>query len=122
MGDSVTHKSIRWMGSSYSVWISFPDDVQDVMGFALDRARQGKKADNVKPLKGFKGASVLEIVDDYQGNTYRGIYTVQFKGIIYVLNAFQKKSRNGIATPKGDIELIKRRLREAGEHYETNKT
>ena len=65
---------------------------------------------------------MLEIVDDYQGNSYRGIYTVQYKDAIYVLHAFQKKSKHGIATLKCDIELIKRRLREAGEHYETNKT
>jgi phage-related protein len=122
MGNNTLRKPIRWMGSSYAIWTSFPDDVQDVMGYALDRAQQGKKADNVKPLKGFKGASVLEICDEFAGNAYRGIYTVQFKDVIYVLHAFQKKSKNGIATSKGDIELIKWRLREAGEHYETNKT
>jgi phage-related protein len=88
---------------------------------SIARSR-GKKADNAKPLKGFHGASVLEIVDDYAGNSYRGIYIVRFKDVIYVLHAFQKKSKHGIATSKSDIELIKRRLREAGEHYEARKT
>jgi phage-related protein len=122
MGDKAVRKPIRWMGSSYDIWTSFPDDVQDVMGYALDRAQQGMKAGNAKPMKGFKGASVFEISDDSDGDTYRGIYTVQFKGAVYVLHAFQKKSKHGIETPKNEIDLIKRRLREAGVHYETYKT
>ena len=114
-------KTVRWIGSSYDDWKTFPDEVQDVMGYALDRAQQGKKTVNAKLLKGFKGASVLEIVDNFDSNTWRAIYTVQFKGVIYVLHAFQKKSKKGIATPKTDIKLIKQRLKEAREHYETNK-
>ena len=74
--------------------------------------------DHAKPLKGFKGARVLEIVDDYDGDTYRSIYTVQFVSVVYVLHAFQKKSKKGIATPQSDIKLIKQRLKQAKEHYD----
>ena len=89
-------KPVEWIGSSHAVWKAFPDDVQDVMGYALHLAQMGEKADHAKPLKGFKGASVVEIVDNYDSDTYRGIYTVQFKGVVYVLHAFQKKSKQGI--------------------------
>jgi phage-related protein len=114
-------KPVRWIGSSYNDWVSFPIEVQDSMGYTLDQAQHGKKADNAKPLKGFKGTSVLEILDDFDSNTYRAIYTVQFKDAIYVLHAFQKKSKKGIATPKTDIDLIKQRLKQAKAHYETLK-
>jgi len=114
-----TLKPVEWIGSSHGDWVSFSNDVQDVMGYALDRAQRGKKASNAKPLKGFKGASVLEIKDDYDGDTYRGIYTVQFKGVIYVLHAFQKKSKKGISVPKGDKQLVEQRLKQAKEHYDT---
>jgi phage-related protein len=72
----------------------------------------------VKPLKGFKGASVLEVVQDFDGDTYRAVYTVKLEEVIYVLHAFQKKSKHGIATPKQDIELIEAHLKCAKEHYE----
>ena len=114
-------KSVRWIGTSYNDWKAFPDEVQDVMGYALHQAQQGKKAGNAKPLKGFKGASVLEIVDDFDNNTWRAIYTVQFKGVIYVLHAFQKKSKRDVATPKTHIKLIEQRLIQAEEHYEIYK-
>jgi phage-related protein len=71
-----------------------------------------------KPLRGFGGAGVLEIVDDFGGDTYRAVYTVQFAGMVYVLHAFQKKSRRGIATPKVELDLIDRRLKRAREDYE----
>jgi phage-related protein len=114
-------KPVRWIGTSYNDWKAFPGEVQDVMGYALHLAQQGKKAAYVKPLKGFKGATVLEIVDDFEGNTWRAIYTVQFRDAIYVLHAFQKKSKIGIATPKTHIKLIEQRLKQAKVHYETNK-
>jgi phage-related protein len=120
--DKETRKPVRWIGSSYDDWKSFPDEVQDTMGYALDLAQQGKKATDVKPLKGFIGASVLEIVDDFDSNTYRAIYTVQFKEVIYVLHAFQKKSKKGIAMPKPDGRLIRQHLKDAREHYETYQT
>jgi phage-related protein len=71
----------------------------------------GVKPDNAKPLKGFKGAGVLEIVEDFDGNTYRAVYTVKLAGVIYVLHCFEKKSKKGIQTPKQKIDLIHRRLR-----------
>jgi phage-related protein/uncharacterized protein with PIN domain len=76
-----------------------------------------KKHPNAKPLHGFSGAGVLEIVDDFDGDTYRAIYTVKFESVIYLLHSFQKKSKHGIATPKQDIELVKKRLKIAQENY-----
>ena len=120
--DKDIQKPVRWIGSSYNDWKTFPGEVQDVMGYSLYLAQQGKKAGNAKPLKGFKGASVQEIVDNFDNNAWRAIYTIQFKDVIYVLHAFQKKSKKGIATLKTDIQLIGQRLKLAKEHYETNKT
>lgn len=111
-------KQVFWIGSAYKDWLNLPEDVQDVMGYSLHLAQCGEKADNVKPLRGFKGASVLEIVDDYNTDTYRAIYTVQFEGSIYVLHTFQKKSKKGISTPESDIKLIEKRLINAKEHHE----
>jgi phage-related protein len=85
------------------------------MGFALYEAQCGLKPLAAKPLKGFGGASVLEIVSDYQTDTYRAVYTVKFGERVYVLHAFQKKSKKGIATSKAEIELIKNRLKQAEE-------
>ena len=84
-------KPVIWIGSSYEDWQTFPANVQDVMGYALHLAQCGKKAINAKPLTGFKGASVLEIIDNYDSDTYRAVYTVQFQDAVYVLHAFQKK-------------------------------
>lgn len=78
----------------------------------------GRKAGWVKPLKGFGGAGVLEVVDDHDGDTYRAVYTVRFTGVVYVLHAFQKKSKSGIATPKHEIALIEQRLKRAKEDHE----
>jgi len=114
------NKPVVWIGSSHEDWKAFPDDVQDVMGYALHLAQVGGKAANAKPLAGFKGASVLEIRDDFQGDTYRAIYTVKFHEVVYVLHAFQKKSKKGIATPKSEIDLIERRLKKAVEHHDKN--
>jgi len=113
-------KPVRWVGSAHADWKSFPAEVQDSMGHALYLAQLGKKAANVKPLKGFKGASVLEIIDDFDTDTWRAVYTVAFKTAIYVLHAFRKKSKTGIATPKSDIRLIEQRLKQARAHYEKN--
>ena len=101
------------MGSSKADLKTFPDEVQDVMGYALDFAQQGKKHPDAKPLRGFGGAGVLEIVDDYDGNTYRAVYTVKFAEAVYVLHCFQKKSTKGIGTPKPDMDVIRNRLKEA---------
>ena len=118
--DSNHLKPVVWMGSTYKDWLNFPDAVQDVMGYSLHLAQCGEKSSNAKPLKGFKGASVVEIVDDYDGDTYRSVYSVSFKGVLYVLHAFQKKSKQGIATPKVDMEKIEQRLKQAAEHYDAH--
>jgi phage-related protein len=87
--------------------------VKDDMGYALYLAQIGKKHESAKLLKGFGGASVLELVDDHDGDTYRAVYTVRFAAAVYVLHAFQKKSKKGRETPKSDIDIVRRRLRTA---------
>jgi phage-related protein len=114
-------RPVEWVGSSYRDYKAFPDLVQDVMGFALYLAQVGEMSADAKPLKGFSGASVVEIVEDHDGNAYRAVYTVKFADAIYVLHAFQKKSRKGIKTPQDDIELIKRRLRVAEQDYQARR-
>lgn len=110
-------KTLIWVGSSRRDLKAFPDEVKDGMGYALYQAQIGQKAPTAKPLRGFGGAGVLEVVEDHQGDTYRAIYTVNFSNLVYVLHAFQKKSKKGIATPKSDLDLIIRRLKVAEEDY-----
>ena len=83
------------------------------IGQALYAAQHGETDPAARPLRGFRGASVMEIIERYDTNTYRAVYTVEFRDTIYVLHAFQKKSRKGIATPKYEMDLIRRRLAEA---------
>lgn len=90
-----------------------PEDVIDVFGFALHLAQTGKKHVNAKPLRGFGGAGVLEVVEDHLGDTYRAVYTVKIDDAVYVLHCFQKKSKQGIETPKHDMDLIRERLKAA---------
>ncbi len=111
-------KPVRWVGSSKADLRKFPEDVRRRVGGALWDAQLGRKAFYARPLKGFGGASVLEIVDDFDGDTYRAAYTVRFARVVYVLHAFQKKSRRGVATPKVELDLIERRLKRAKEDYE----
>jgi phage-related protein len=110
-------KPLKWIASAHKDLKDFPEDVQDVMGYALYLAQQGQKHPDAKPLKGFSGSGVVEIIDDFDGDTYRAIYTVKFKGVVYVLHSFQKKSKHGIATPQQDIDLIKKRLQYAESDY-----
>jgi phage-related protein len=95
----------------------FPARVQNRIGYALHEVQAGGEPLAAKALKGFGGRAVLELVDDFDSNTYRAVYTVRFAGAVYVLHAFQKKAKKGIATPLQDIELVKSRLREAELHY-----
>jgi phage-related protein len=111
-------KPVRWIGSSQEDLRTFPEDVRRRVGGALWDAQLGFKAPYAKPLKGFSGAGVLEIVDEFDGDTFRAVYTVSFAGAVYVLHAFQKKSRRGITTPKAELDLIKQRLKRAREDYE----
>jgi phage-related protein len=101
------HKPLEWVGPSLDELLEMPENVRRHMGFALRFAQAGIKHDHAKPLKGFKGAGVLEVV-----------YTVKFAGVVYVLHCFQKKAKKGIATPQATIELIKRRLKVAELAYE----
>ena len=112
-----TIKPVSWIGSSYRDFREFPDPVQDAMGYALYQAQIGLKHGSAKPLKGFGGAGVLEIVADHVGDTFRAVYTVKFVTAIYVLHAFQKKSKSGIKTTTEDMELIQRRLKAADTDY-----
>lgn len=110
-------KPIIWIASSKKDFLEFPHDVKNEMGHALFIAQKGSKHMDTKPLKGFGGASVLEIVQyDGQG-TYRTVYTVKFEEAVVVLHAFQKKSTIGIKTSKQDISLIEQRLRIAQVNY-----
>ena len=117
MNEPKPDKPLFWIGSSWSDLKDCPDEVQDFIGYALHWAQRGGKSPDAKPLQGFGGAGVLEIVDDFDGNTYRAMYTVRFAGAVYALHVFQKKSRKGIATPKQDIDLVKARLKRAEDHY-----
>lgn len=110
-------KPLFWTGSSQRDLRDFPDEVKRVMGFALWQAQAGGKHVSARPLKGFGGGGVLELVEDDDGSTYRAVYTVKFAGAVYVLHAFQKKSTRGISTPKREIDLVKQRLRDAEAHY-----
>lgn len=101
------------MGSSLKDLKRFPALVQNRMGYALGQVQDGDEPIAAKALKGFGGRSVLELIEDFDGDTYRAVYTVRFAGVVYVLHAFQKKAKKGIATPQRDIELIKARLRDA---------
>ena len=114
---ATTAKPVSWIGSSYKDFREFPDPVQDAMGYALYQAQIGLKHDSAKPLKGFGGAGVLEIVANHVGDTFRAVYTVKFATAIYVLHAFQKKSKSGIKTPTEDLDLIQRRLKAAEADY-----
>jgi phage-related protein len=110
-------KPLVWIASSKTDLKSFPAEVQDVMGYALHQAQEGSKHAATKPLKGFGGAGVLEVVEDHDGDTYRAVYTVKFAGVVYVLHAFQKKAKRGIATPKQEIDRARARLKQAERHY-----
>jgi phage-related protein len=96
---------------------SFPGEIRLDIGHALFAAQEGKTDPAAKPLKGFGGASVLEIIARHQGGAWRAVYTVRFRDAIYVLHVFQKKSNKGIATPTRDVDLIKQRLAEAERDY-----
>jgi phage-related protein len=113
MADEPVFKPVVWVGSSRKDVRQFPDNVRDHVGYALYLAQQGGKHRETKTLSGFGGAGVVEIVKDYRGDTFRAVYTLRHQGAVYVLHAFQKKSKTGRETPRRDLELIQQRLREA---------
>lgn len=110
-------KPLFWMGSAKADLLDFPEAVKDGIGVALSVAQFGGKHPRAKPWKG-EGTGVLEVVEDYRSDTFRAVYTVRFEHAVYVLHAFQKKSRRGSKTAKTDVELIGKRLRAAEEDYE----
>jgi phage-related protein len=111
-------KPLEWVGSSKEDLNEFPRAVRREVGYALYLAQIGMKALKAKPLKGLGGAGVLEVVANHDGGTYRAVYTLRFAEAVFVLHAFQKKSKRGIATPKTEVDLIKRRLKIAAEEYQ----
>lgn len=106
-------KPVIWVGSSLRDLRAFPEPVQDHIGYALYVAQRGGKHRDAKTLSGFGGAGVVEVVKDFRGDTFRAVYTLRYAGAVFVLHAFQKKSKTGRETPRRDIELLKRRLRES---------
>lgn len=115
--DGRPEKPLFFMGSSQDDLREFPEDAKDEVGYALYRVQLWLTPRSAKPLKGYGGATVVEISEDYQTDTYRAVYTVRFAGVVYVLHVFQKKSRRGHETPQADLKLIRRRLAQAEEHY-----
>jgi phage-related protein len=115
--DEMSEKPMRWVGRSREDLREFPHDARRDIGYALSFAQRGQKHSSAKPLKGFKGAGVLEIVEDHRGEAYRAVYTVRFAEFVYVLHAFMKKSKSGIKTPQHEIELVQRRLKAAEADY-----
>jgi phage-related protein len=108
-------KPVRWLGDSRRVVRTFPEDVKDDMGVALLTAQRGGKHADAKPLKGFGGAGILEIVEDHEGDTYRAVYSIKFKNRVYVLHCFQKKSKRGRETSRHDLDVIRNRLQWAAQ-------
>jgi phage-related protein len=110
-------KPLRWIGSSKKDLKAFPPEVQDQFGRALLDVQFGDTPRSAKPLTGFGGAGVLELIEDHEGDTYRAAYTVRFRGVVYVLHVFQKKSTRGIQTPKHELDLIRERYKMAEADY-----
>jgi phage-related protein len=106
-------RPVVWLGSPRREIRAFPRPVRREIGVALYAAQHGEIDPAAKRMKGFRGTSVVEIVSNHRGDTWRAVYTVRFADAVYVLHAFQKKSKRGIATPKQEIESIRSRLAEA---------
>lgn len=102
-----------WIGSSYEDLKEFPSSVRNAVGYALFFAQTGTKHPHTKVLSGMGNANVIEIRENDISGTYRLIYTVEIEECVFVLHAFQKKSKSGIATPKKELEKINDRLKEA---------
>jgi phage-related protein len=111
---------LDFIGSSREDLKEFPDEVKQDIGYALFEAQKGQKSESAKPLKGFGGAGVLEIIERFDGDTYRAVYTVKFREVVYVLHCFQKKSKSGVKTPQQDIDLIAQRLKAAEADYKAH--
>jgi phage-related protein len=110
-------KPVFWIASSRKDLKKFPKSVRQTFGQALFDAQTGGKHPDAKPLRGFLGAGVLEVVEDHDGNTYRAVYAIKFAGAVYVLHAFQKKSKSGKKTPTEELAKVNARLKEAKKHH-----
>lgn len=110
-------KPVEWVGSSRKDLQDLPREVRQPFGSALYEAQVGKRSRDAKPLSGFGGASVLEIIENFDSDTYRAIYTVRFAEVVYVLHVFQKKAKQGIQTPQKELDLVRTRLKQAEEMY-----
>lgn len=106
-------KRCEFVGSARKELAALPEETRVRIGHSLYLAQRGDEAPSAKPLKGFGGRGVLEVIADHDGNAYRAVYTVRFSDTIYVLHAFQKKPKSGIATPKHTMDLIASRLKDA---------
>ena len=106
-------RELIWIATSREDLKTFPEEVKDVMGYALHLAQVGEKHPDARPLKGFSPDGVFEVRDDHATDTYRVMYAVKLKTAIYVLHSFQKKSKRGVATPPKEMELVRRRLADA---------
>lgn len=113
---ALPERPLLWVASSKRDYKAFPARVQDGFGFELFLVQTGQHPPSAKPLRGL-GGGTLELIENFDGDTYRAVYTVQFKEAIYVLHAFKKKSKRGSKTPQTDIDLIKRRLKAAEEDH-----
>jgi phage-related protein len=114
---AIGERPLDWVGSSKQDFLAFPKPVRREIGNALGLAQFGGKHPKAKPWKG-EGPGMFEVVDDFDGSTYRAVYTVRFRQVVYVLHAFQKKSPRGRKTARTDVELIARRLKVARQDYE----
>jgi len=110
-------KPVRWVGTARDDLRRFPAEARRDIGNALYFAQKGDKHASAKPLKGFGGARVLEIVENCEGDSYRAVYTVRLADVVYVLHAFKKKSKRGSKTPRHEIDLLKQRLHQAEDDY-----
>lgn len=111
-------KPLGWIGTARKDLLCFPEHAIREIGYALYLAQTGDKHPAAKPLKGFGGSGVLEVVERHDGDTFRAIYTVRFAEIVYVLHTFQKKAKHGIETPQHDMDVVRRRLKQAETEYE----
>ena len=109
-------RPLRWIGSSRKDYGEFPQGVQEAFGFGLYLAQTGQHPLGAKPLKGL-GSGIVELVEAFDGDAFRAVHTVRFETAVYVLHCFKKKSKSGIKTPQNEIDLIRRRLRDAEADY-----
>lgn len=112
-------RPIEWIGTSRADYMRFPPRVHDDFGFSLWLLQMGDTPSNAKPLKGFGGSSVLELIDDFRGDAYRVVITVRIRDKICVLHCFQKKSSTGIKTSQQDLDLVRKPLAQAEREFKS---